>query len=67
MSSIISFISDACISIFLAAIGIIMLFSPYDKIKDTFPKLKSKKALKIVGAFLTLCGVVTLVFSLPIF
>ena len=67
MSSIFSFISDACISIILATVGIIMLFSPYDKIKDTFPKLKSKKALKIAGAFLTFCGVVTLVLSLPIF
>ncbi|MBD5507908.1 MAG: hypothetical protein HDR05_07645 [Lachnospiraceae bacterium] len=67
MSSIISFISDACISIFLAIVGLIMLFSPYDKIKDIFPKLKSKKALKIAGAFFLFCGVVTLVFSLPIF
>ena len=64
MLSLISFISDAIIPIILALVGIVILFSPYDKIKDAFPKIKSKKALKLVGAFLTFCGVVCIILLL---
>lgn len=53
-----SIISDAIIPIILSSVGIIMLICPYDKIQDSFPGLKSKKAVKICGAFLLLCGVV---------
>lgn len=66
MSTIISFISDAIIPIILAIVGIVMLFSPYDKIQSTFPKLKSKKAVKIAGVFFLLCGLGSLILLLTL-
>ena len=64
MSSIVSFISDSIIMIVIALVGIVMLVNPYDKIQDAFPKLKSKMAVKLVGAFLTFCGVVYIILLL---
>lgn len=67
MSAIISFISDASIALLLAGLGGFILFTPYDKVQDTFPKLKSKKAVKIAGGVLLFCGVAIILILLTYF
>lgn len=52
-----SIISNAFLPILFTGVGIWMLFAPYETAQKAFPKLHSKKALKIVGAVLLLCGV----------
>lgn len=62
--NIFSFIMDAVWGILFLAAGLFMLFAPFDKAQKIFPKLPSKKVCKVVGVFLTLCGIVYMALML---
>lgn len=62
--NIFSFITDAVWGILFLAAGLFMLFAPFDKAQKIFPKLPSKKVCKVVGVFLTLCGIVYMALML---
>lgn len=59
-----SLISNVLIAIILAVSGIVMLTAPLDTIQKAFPNLASKKAAKIGGAFILLCGIGMIVLLL---
>lgn len=62
LSNILSVISDTFWAILLTVAGLILLFAPYEKAQKIFPNLiKSKKAVKILGAVVALCGIIMIV------
>ncbi len=59
--SVLSILSDAAWPILFLLFGLTMLFSPQDKVQETFPNVTSKKGLKIGGGVLVgiaiVCGI----------
>lgn len=56
-------ILDSIYGIGITIIGVVVLFSPYEKFKEGVPKAPSKKVVKILGAVITICGIVMIVLS----
>ncbi|WP_077611712.1 hypothetical protein [Clostridium sp. Marseille-P2415] len=42
--------------ILVCAIGMFLLFMPYEKFQSIFPAAKSKILVKVAGGFVLLCG-----------
>ena len=59
MLNLLDFITDRIIGIFLAVLGFIILFTPYDKFKEAHPKMPSKKMAKVLGAILAVGGILS--------
>lgn len=59
MLDLLNTITDRIFGIILAVVGLMMLFAPYEKVKEVFHKTPSKKMVKIVGAILTIGGILT--------
>lgn len=59
MLDLLNVITDRIIGIVLAAAGLMMLFAPYEKVKEVFRKTPSKKMVKVVGVILTVGGILT--------
>ena len=57
MFDLISLILDGIYGILVAVVGLIMLFGPYEKFKESYPKAPSKTVVKALGAVIALCGV----------
>lgn len=56
-------ILDSIYGICITIIGVIVLFGPYEKFKEGFPKAPSKKVVKILGAVITVLGIVMIALS----
>ena len=54
---LISMILDGIYGILVAIVGLLMLFGPYEKVKEAAPKAPSKPVVKALGAVITLCGI----------
>ena len=59
MLNLLNIITDRIIGIVLAVVGLIMLFAPYEKIKEAVPKAPSPKVVKVVGIILAIGGILT--------
>lgn len=57
MFDLISIILDSIYGILVAVVGLLMLFGPYEKFKESNPKAPSKAVVKALGAVITLCGI----------
>ena len=57
MFDLISIILDGIYGILVAAIGLMLLFGPYEKFKEAYPKAPSKTVVKVLGAVIAVCGV----------
>ena len=57
MFDLISIILDGIYGILVTVVGLLMLFGPYDKFKESYPKALSKAVVKALGAVITLCGI----------
>lgn len=57
MMDVISIILDGIYGILVAAIGFMVLFGPYEKFKESFPKAPSKAVVKALGAVVAICGI----------
>ena len=57
MFDLISIILDGIYGILVAVVGLLMLFGPYDKFKESYPKAPSKAVVKTLGAVITICGI----------
>lgn len=57
MMDVISIILDGIYGILVAAIGLMVLFGPYEKFKESFPKAPSKAVVKALGAVVAICGI----------
>ena len=57
MFDLISIILDGIYGILVAVVGLLMLFGPYEKFKESYPKAPSKAVVKALGAVITLCGI----------
>lgn len=58
LSGITAIIADAIYPIIFIGFGLFMLLTPYDKYQKIFPVSFSKKAIKAVGVFLCVVGVI---------
>lgn len=59
MLNLLDIITDRIYAIFLAVLGLMMLFGPYEKFKEIAHKAPSKKVIKVVGAILAIGGILT--------
>ncbi|MCH5259062.1 MAG: hypothetical protein J1F18_04870 [Lachnospiraceae bacterium] len=57
MFDLVSIILDGIYGILVAIVGLLMLFGPYEKFKESYPKAPSKGVVKALGAVITLCGI----------
>ena len=57
MFDLVSMILDGIYGILVAVVGLMMLFGPYDKFKESYPKAPSKAVVKALGAVITVCGI----------
>ena len=57
MFDLISIILDGIYGILVAVVGLMVLFGPYDKFKESYPKAPSKTVVKVLGAVITICGI----------
>lgn len=57
MLDVISIILDGIYGILVTAIGLMILFGPYEKFKESFPKAPSKAVVKVLGAVVAICGI----------
>lgn len=57
MFDLVSIILDGIYGILVAIVGLLMLFGPYEKFKESYPKAPSKTVVKALGAVITLCGI----------
>ena len=57
MFDLISIILDGIYGILVAVVGLIILFGPYEKFKESYPKAPSKAVVKALGAVIAVCGV----------
>ena len=57
MFDLVSVILDGIYGILLAVVGLMLLFGPYDKFKESVPKAPSKGVTKGIGAVLVICGI----------
>lgn len=57
MLQLINVITDRIFGIFIMAVGLVVLFRPYEKFKEAAPKLPSKTVFKVLGAILTIGGI----------
>ena len=59
MLDLLNIITDRIWGIGLAVVGLVMLFGPYEKIKEIAPKAPSQKVVKVVGVILAVGGILT--------
>ena len=52
-----SIVKDLIFAVILTAAGLFFLLVPYGTIQNIFPNIVSKKATRICGAFVLLCGI----------
>ena len=57
MFDLVSVILDGIYGILVAVVGLMILFGPYEKFKESYPKAPSKTVVKVLGAVIALCGV----------
>lgn len=57
MLDLINTITDRIYAVFLAVIGLLLLFGPYEKFKEVAHKAPSKKVVKVIGVILTVGGI----------
>lgn len=57
MLDLISIILDGIYGILVAVIGLMILFGPYEKFKESYPKAPSKAVVKTLGAVIAICGI----------
>lgn len=57
MFDLVSIILDGIYGILVTIVGLLMLFGPYEKFKESYPKAPSKTVVKALGAVITLCGI----------
>ena len=63
MFDLISVILDGIYGILVAVVGLMVLFGPYEKFKESYPKAPSKAVVKTLGAVIAICGVGLFVLS----
>ena len=63
MFDLISVILDGIYGILVAVVGLMVLFGPYEKFKDSYPKAPSKAVVKTLGAVIAICGVGMFILS----
>ena len=57
MFDLVSLILDGIYGILVAVVGLLILFGPYEKFKESYPKAPSKTVVKVLGAVIAVCGV----------
>ena len=63
MFDLISIILDGIYGILVAVVGLMVLFGPYDKFKESYPKAPSKTVVKVLGAVIAICGIGLFILS----
>lgn len=59
----IQMILDSIYGIATTVIGLLLLFGPYEKIKEGYPKAPSKTVVKTLGAVIVVCGIAMIALS----
>lgn len=54
-------IQQVIMGVFFLGAGLFALFEPYDKFCEIFPKAPTKRAVRVLGAVVTVCGIIIII------